>query len=260
MNPIPLGQAAAAGLPAPAGAPYENSSLVPPLVTRADGTIQDATGRVVTRQPNGTLVDPNTGYQFAPDGTHVASPSTYQQTGYNVANENMLLGGLGTGLAQQEQGVAGLTGLAQQYQDVINGSAPSAARTQLAMGTGDVARQQLSGAAGLSGNNAGIGRLMAMQNIARAQQQAQLQQALVRAKETDAARAGIGQTYQAIGGLGQSRYGTTLSGATDFANIAAGGGKTRIDKETQDEKNKYGLFGTVLSSAGSIGAAAAGAP
>lgn len=89
--------------------------------------------------------------------------------------------------------------LGQQYQDVIDGKAPSVAQLQMQAGLNQAAQQGLNQAASARGGGALLAQQQAQQSAALGQQAAIGQGATLRAQETSAARDSYGQM------LGQMR-------------------------------------------------------
>lgn len=158
-------------------------------------------------QDQGQFQDvPGTNYQYDPvNGTYFlkgsngttpnAAPNLAQEASGATITQQMYLQQQQDALKQAAQTRAGQTGLAQNYQGVIAGTAPSVAQTQLETGMGRIAQDQSAAAAGSNGANAFAARRAAANNVARAQGDLSGQQAMVRAGESTGARTGLSQLY-----------------------------------------------------------------
>jgi len=91
----------------------------------------------------------------------------------------------------------------QQYQDVLAGTGPSLAQSQLQQATDANVKQQMGLAASLGGRNAGNAIYQAKNNAAAVQQQAANQSAQLRAQEVAEARQGLTSTGAALQGEAQ---------------------------------------------------------
>lgn len=143
------------------------------------------------------------------------------------------------------------TRVANGYDAVINGTAPSVAQTQLQQGVGQIAAQQQAQASGATGQNAAIARIAAMQNTGAAQAQANQAAAVQRAAEIDAARrAKAGIAAQQAGEAG-SMYGANLSGAVGFsAPAVTAAGQAAAIKQKEDEATRQ-FWSNIVKSTGS---------
>lgn len=125
------------------------------------------------------------------------------------------------------------TALLRSYGDTINGTAPSVAQQQLKQATDQNVAQQYGFAASMRGRSPGAGARQAAANTAAINQQAGSQAALLRAQETEQARAGLNQDL-----------GRMDTGAANFAQIGEKAG------EANDN-----MFGKILGGVGAAGAA-----
>lgn len=120
--------------------------------------------------------------------------------------------------ADREQQLA----LAQQYQDVIDGKAPSVAQLQMQRGLDEATQQSLQMAASARGGGALLAQQQAGQAGALARQQAIGDSSTLRAQETAAARDSKGQL------LGQT------------AAQSAGRAEAQAQTQLQSEQQRYG--------------------
>ncbi|HXU03765.1 MAG TPA: hypothetical protein VN903_22520 [Polyangia bacterium] len=184
----------------------------------------------------GHYFDPTSGKVYAdPNGTQqVVDPNVRQQVAANFARSQAVFSQLPQAQAQQQQGFAGQSALVGNLNGVINGTAgPSVAQTQLGAGVGDIARSAISGAAGQTGESAALAHIQAMRTAGDAQAKANQDAAMLRAQETAAARATLGNVLGQQATEGQQNVNTTLGAANESANTAATGGATA---ETLNEK------------------------
>lgn len=139
-----------------------------------------------------------------------------------VGNEQAGLQGL-QGLVGQQQG------LASQYQDLAAGRGPNPAQAQLAQNTAANVAQTGALMAGQRGAGANVGLLarQAGQQGAQTQQQAAGQAATLQAQQQLAGMQGlaqqqqaIGQTQQAIAGIGSNQIGQQMGQFTNNANLS----------------------------------------
>lgn len=151
------------------------------LVKNADGTSYDpTTGQTYSYVPgvvgaNGTA---SGGYY-----TGAATPNSAQQVGADFNRANGFFNQV-PGYDQREQQAYNQEGNVAAYlNNLVQGSGPSVAGAQLAGGQDQAARQQLAQAAGASGGNAALMRMLAMGNTAGLQAATNQQQAMARVQE-----------------------------------------------------------------------------
>jgi hypothetical protein len=167
--------------------------------------------KLVRDPTTGLYYDPTTGTSYTdPMGQSVVTnPNVAQQVATNVQRSGVLLNQFG-------QAFAGQTGLADSLRGTIAGTTPSVAQTQLQLGLGGIADQQLAQAAGASGENAAMARLAAMNNTARAGIGANQAAALTRAQEVADAQRGLAGVLGAQANEG-------LTGGENFASLGLTG-------------------------------------
>lgn len=114
-------------------------------------------------------------------------PDTYAD--YTQANQDY---------AQQQEARQRQMALGQQYQDVIDGKTPSRAEMQLRAGQDATAQQALNMAASARGGGALLAQQQAVNANALGQQNVNRDAAMLRASEIEAARAGLGSTWNNV--------------------------------------------------------------
>jgi hypothetical protein len=141
----------------------------------------------------------------------------------------------------------------QRLWQVVTGNAPSAAQRSLVANADDINRGANSMVAGASGNNAAIARYGATQAAPDAMLKANRDAAILQATEAADATRQIGAAENALGSRSAGLYGTAAGIGRDYAGLA-----TQIDMANQ--KAKAAAEGALLSTAGTLGAAAIGGP
>lgn len=209
--------------------------------------------RAVRDPATGYYYDPATGtsYMDAQGQTPVANPNVAQQVATNYAQQQAYQRELAASREGVRSGVGGLMNLAGQYGDAAAGRGPSVAQSQLRSGFDAITSTQLSGAAGVGGDNSFAARRAALQNIGSAGLRHNQASAELRAREIEAARAGRGQALSAAGNLSQNQYGTDAAAAARSGELALGGqrGQQGIDAQGQAQGQAGGLaaLGSVVS-------------
>lgn len=167
----------------------------------------------------------------------------------NVKQQEQLLQQQSAGYAQRESGdYARQLQYGQALQQQINGTGtPSPAQRQLVAGVDQIGRQAQSMQAGATGSNAALAGYGAMLQQGQLGSQLNQQQAILSAQERAQAQAMYGQNLQSMGARSLSGYGTALGGAASYANMA-----TQIAE--QNQRSKAAAAGTLLSTAGTLGA------
>ena len=201
----------------------------------------------------GVYYDPTTGQSYSQN--QAGSLNLNQLTARDVGVSNDLLSQLSNYNRIYNQANGGQTKLVGQLDQVINGTAPSVAQTQLTQNTDQIAKQQQSQASGATGVNAAIARYAAMQNTAAAQQKANQDAALLRANEVAQARQEKAGVLGAQAGEATNLYGANLSGAGNFSGEAGStqGNQASIDQQ-RDTANKQ-LIGNLVGAGGTAGVA-----
>ncbi len=136
---------------------------------------------------------------------------------------------------------------------VVNGSAPSAAQRQLGANVDQIQRGYNSMSAGAEGNNAGIMRYGAMLGAGDAMAGANQAAGIQQAQEIANAQGQIGNAYANQAGRSAGLYGTAAGIGRDYAGLAA-------QIQMANQKADAAAQGTLLSTAGTLGAAAIGGP
>jgi hypothetical protein len=156
--------------------------------------------------------------------------------------------------AREQQDYQRQLGYGQMLQNQIAGTgAPSVAQRQLVAGLDQQNRNQASQVAGASGSNAALANYGAMLQAGQAGAQMNQQQAVLRAQEIQSAQNQLGGLYSSMGQRSMGGYGTALGGAQNYAGMA-----TSIAQANQ--RAQMAATGTLLSTAGTLGAAALGGP
>lgn len=203
--------------------------------------------------------DPSTGMYFDPsNGTTfmdangtvpVTDPNVAQQVAQNFTASRQFLTRLGNVQGQEGQ-------LAGNLQSLLTGGAPSMAQSQVQQGMNNIAQQQMSNAAGVSGPGGPLAQLLASRNTANAQIQANAAGGIARADELTGARNSLAQL---LGGMGSQdlQAGGTLAGLAASGQGAQQGLDAQTAQQNQDFMAK--LAGTAASTyAGGAGAKGAG--
>jgi hypothetical protein len=149
---------------------------------------------------------------------------------------------------------AGQTQLAGNFQQVVDGRAPSVAGVQLTTGLGRIAADQNAMAAGAGGQNAFAARRAAAGNVSRAQGDLSGQQALVRAAESAAGRSGLSQLYGSMAGADQAASQTATGAGLGYGSLAEQAEADRIGANQRaaeaNAKGNAALLGGIGSAAG----------
>jgi hypothetical protein len=154
-------------------------------------------------------------------GTQVAAaPNLAQQASGSTVLQQLYLQQQQEAQQRAAQTRAGQTQLAGNFQQVVDGRAPSVAATQLTTGLGRIAADQTAMAAGAGGQNAFAARRAAANNTARAQSDLSGQQALVRAAESAAGRSGLSQLYGSMAGADQAATQTATGAGLGYGSLA----------------------------------------
>jgi hypothetical protein len=185
--------------------------------------------RLVQDQTTGLYFDPSNGqvYSDSSGQVPVTNPNVAQQVASNYATGRAFLDQLGTFRQQQQQAFAGQTGLADSLRGTIAGAGPSVAQNQLIQGLGSISADQMSQAAGASGNNAALARMNAMNNTAKAETAYNQAQGLVRANEVAHAQDALANVLGAQANEGLGGYGTAGGLGATFAGLAEKGQATQ---------------------------------
>lgn len=191
------------------------------LQKNADGTAYDpVTGQTYVYQPPSVAANGTT----SPGGyTAMATPNVQQQAGTNFNRAGDFFNQIPL-YDQREQTAYDREGdLATYLNNVATGNGPSVAGAQLAAGQDQAARQQLAQAAGASGNNAALSRLIAMNNTAGLQAATNQQQSLARAQEERDALAQLAGVSNAMTQQSQQMAGQKISAADALNGLAMQG-------------------------------------
>lgn len=169
--------------------------------------------------------------------------SAYEVPGATKSQQELELNGRQWGSAQQD--------VAKSYADVLSGKAPSVAQAQLGAGQDTAMRQIQSAGAAHTGMNAGLSQ----RNILNAQQnllgQQNGQQAMLRAGEQDAARAGYGGLASAARQQGAQQVGQSYGMHSDQAQMAmAYEQQLRAQQQRQRDANNQRITGNAQNDAG----------
>ena len=200
----------------------------------------------------GAFVDPATGHVYLDaGGTQLSTdPGLNSQAQRSLSISNQLYSKLG-GFQQGYQSASnGQTGLTQQLDRTINGTAPSVAGTQLVQAQDQIAKQQLSEAAGATGTNAALARYAAMQNTANSQAQANQSAAILRAQEVAQAEQVKGQVLGQQASEADTNYGNTVTGTNQASSVAGATGTAQADVDQKDRTADKTLVGNLVSGAG----------
>jgi hypothetical protein len=196
----------------------------------------------------GMYYDPTTGTTFTDQygQNPVTDPNVAQQVAANFSASRQFLTNLANVQGQEGQ-------LAGNLRSLIQGGQPSAAEMQVQGDMNNIAQQQMSNAAGVSGAGSPLAQLLANRNTANAQIQATNAGGIARANEVTGAR---GALAQLLGGMA----GQNLGGAGEFAGLASSGqaGQQGMDDATAKANQDFALkLGTAVLGGGS---GAGGAP
>lgn len=148
--------------------------------------------------------------------------------------------------------------LGRSYDQVINGTAPSVAGTQLQQGVGQIKSTLASEAAGASGNNAALANYGAIQAMAQAQAKANQDAALLRAKEVAEARAGKAALLNNQQGATANMFSPTIGAGTTLAGQATQGAGKIGELDAAETEAQRRFYGNLISGvgAGLVGMAA----
>lgn len=194
----------------------------------------------------------------------VTNPSLVEQAKRNLAVSHGLLDTLGKYGQQFDQSISGEQALSRHLNDVIAGQAPSVAQEQLQQGLGQVRQQADSQAAGVSGANAGLARLQAIQTGGAAAAGANQQAAVLRAQEQAAAVQNQGAVLGNMGNQAANMYGTNVSGASAFsgqaANLAAQQAQIDAAKAEANRRLTMNIIAAAGATAATVATGGAAAP
>jgi hypothetical protein len=198
----------------------------------------------------GMYYDPTTGTTFTDQyGQHpVTDPNVAQQVAANFNSSRQFLTNLANVQGQEGQ-------LAGNLRSLIQGGQPSVAEMGVQRDMNNIAQQQMSGAAGVSGAGSPLAQLLANRNTANAQIQAAGAGGIARANELTGAR---GALSQLLGGMA----GQNLAGAGEFAGLASSGqaGQQGMDAATAKANEDFALkLGTAVLGGGAGAGSAPGA-
>lgn len=189
-----------------------------------------APGRLkYTAGPNGTqqAVDPVTGQVYVPDGkgglTAQQTPNVQQQSGLALNRAAGFYGQVPSYDAREAAAYGGEGQTADYLNSIAHGMGPTVAGTQLAVGEDQAARQQLAQAAGASGNNAALARMVAMGNTGLLDANTNQAQALARAGEMTNAINQLAGVQGNMVGQSQAMGGQKLSAADTLNALAMSG-------------------------------------
>jgi hypothetical protein len=140
--------------------------------------------------------------------------------------------------------------LGRSYDQVIAGTAPSVAGTQLQRTLGDTRNAVASEAAGASGQNAALANYGSIQALGGAYAKANQDAAALRAQEVANARAGKANLLQNEQGATGQQYGTTVGGATTSAGQATSGGGALANVNAEELGNERNLYSNLIKGAG----------
>lgn len=205
-------------------------------------------------QATGLYYDPNTGTSYSdPGGNYpVTNPNVAQQVAANFKTAHGFLGDL-SGMEAERRAAAGdMSALSQLLTRQVQGQGPSVAGTQAAIGLGQIANQQLSGAAGVGGAAGPLAQMLAQRNIARAQIGANQAATLGRVQEQLGAESALANVLNARANSASTAYGQTGQLGLGYSNLAEGGQEAQqglIGKET-DRQDKR--FSDTLGGAGDV--------
>lgn len=142
----------------------------------------------------------------------------------------------------------------QELERVAQGTAgPSAAERAAVAGQDAAARAGQAATAGATGNSAALGRYGAVLSTADTNGQVLQQLAIQRAQEAERARLAAGQAIMNQGQRSASLFDVAMRGGLGYQQAADA-------IAIQNNRADAALAGTLLSTAGSLGAAALGAP
>lgn len=165
----------------------------------------------------------------------------------SALNDNANLGGVYQGQSDLEK----------YYRDLLtNPNAPSVAKTMLSKGLQTAQNQQLSAVSGTSGENAGLARRNAANNLVALDQGANQTAAELRAKEVADAAAGLGTTLQGQGAL-QASAAATNTGAANQAQQNETAAQLQANEDKQKQNNYWTDFFSKLAGGAIQGGAGA---
>lgn len=179
----------------------------------------------------GMYYDPTTGNTYSdPNGQNpVADPNLAQQVAQNFATSQSFLNQLQP-YQQAERNTIGMQGdLAQVLRDRVAGKGASIAGMQLQQGLNNIASEQQSQAAGISGASAPLAAMLAMRNTGQASIGANNSAAIARAKEEQDAATALSTLLAQRAGAANAAQNTNITGGLGFANIANSGQQTQQD-------------------------------
>lgn len=184
-------------------------------------------GRLI-RNADGSATDPVTGQTYVADGkgglTAAAMPNVAEQAGAAAGRATDFYGNAADVFGQQQS-------LADTLRTLAAGTGPSVAGTQNAIALDQAQKQQLSQAAGASGNNAALAHMNAMANTGALAANANQTGVLGRTAEEMGA-------INALGGLTGQMEGQQLGAGDTLSNLAMGGAKTQEELQYQAAKDK----------------------
>jgi hypothetical protein len=204
------------------------------------GGINQDNHRLVRDPTTGMFYDPQSGTSYADaDGLQpVTDPNVAQQVAANFNRSTSFLNQLGQVQGQQQ-------GLATNLQQVIGGHGPSLAGMQTSNALDQIARDQMSQAAGVSGAASPLAHLLAMRNTGTAQIGATNAGAMARVAEQAHARDSLSAL---LGGMAGTDA-TVAGGLAGLANTGQMGQQGLNQSTDQANQKKNTQLGASLISA-----------
>jgi hypothetical protein len=200
----------------------------------------------------GSYVDPATGQVFHdPQGTIPSTdPGLTSQAQRSLGISNQLFQQLGQYGAQFQQAQNGQNQLGAYLTRVINGSAPSAAGTQLQTGLDTIKSGVNSNVASATGPNQGLAVYGGQQAYADAAAKANAAAAGERVNEVNSAVANKGQLLGQQAGANAQMYATNVAGGNAASGIAGSAGATQADIDEKNRQAWLNFAGNLVNAGG----------
>ena len=175
----------------------------------------------------GSMLGDSTGAGFQAQGASPQQQQTaYNQTQTGLQNQQAFINALQAqnGIGNQSSVFAQQQALANQLQNVANGTGPNPAQAQLAQATGANTANQAALMAGQRGSNANVGLLarQAAQQGAANQQQAAGQGATLQAQQSLAAMQQLQNQQASMGNLANTQVGEQQNALSNYNQTALG--------------------------------------
>lgn len=152
---------------------------------------------------------------------------------------------------QYQQALQQQSALGRSYDQVIAGTAPSVAQTQLRRGVDETGAAVRAEAAGAGGNNAAMANYGAIQALAQARARANADAAALRAREVEAARQGKAGVLNNMQQATASQFSPTIGAGVGLSGQSTSGAGVYGGLDAQEAAAQRAFFSNLAQGAGS---------